>query len=146
MTLVVEHFAGELPAAFREADVAEACLAFGSVEEAVRQSIDLSFSSYSVKWRGKVLALWGYAPVSISGETCWVWLLSTPDIEEAPVAFALASSRVCSQLNETYPILMVLVDPRYEKAKTWLSWLGFEDVGTLGPFLQMRKVRDGYAH
>lgn len=143
MTLSVEKITAVPELEFRLEDMRECELGGFSVGGAAKLSLDKSLSSYKVVYEGDVVALWGFAPTSLLGNTAWVWMLSTPHVEQCKHIFAAGSREVMNRLLETYPNLLVNVDPAYGRALRWLRWLGFVEVAHEGPFLQMliqRKV------
>lgn len=114
------------PYELREADVLE-CLAGGiSPELAVKRSVQQSNNAFAVYADEKLLCLWGLRFEDRTKQEAWMWLLSTPAVEDYKVAFARASRRMLDILLSESPVIKVLVHTQHEVAVRWLKWLGFQ--------------------
>lgn len=147
-TLCVREI-GEVPehARLRAADAAECLLVGMEPEEALAYSINGSFRAFVGDVDGEPVAYWGYSPISVLGDTAFVWMLSTEALSDNPIVCAMASRRILGTLLERYPTLLAQVDLRYERAIRWLEWLGFVP-GDVSGGLQSMKIQRGrgWAH
>jgi hypothetical protein len=97
-----------------------------SLESAVRQTVSLSTDSRVGLIDGKVAALWGAAPISLSNAHGAPWMLATTVIEKHPLAFLRRCKEQFSAVHGPYQLLENHVDVRNRVAIHWLRWLGFE--------------------
>lgn len=139
MTLVVEAVGTTIPyfEKLRDGDEAECAIIGLSPHEAISQCIRLSLLNFSATVDGEALAFWGYRPITILGNSCQMWLFSTPLVEKHKVLFARETARHLAQALHHWGEITVLVDLRYERAVKWLRWLGFLPKGSNGPFVVM---------
>ena len=54
-----------------------------------------------------------------------IWLLSSPEIQNFPIAFLRSSKGVLDCYNKSFPILYNYIDARNTLHMNWLKWLGF---------------------
>lgn len=113
----------------RKEDVDECALNGWTPEEALAFCINNSTQSYAVMKNEEILCYWGWAPSTFAVGGCKAWMLSTPAIENHKVHAARRSQQLLELLLLDHFSIDVLVDPRYDIAKRWLSWLGFRRVG-----------------
>lgn len=147
-TLCVREI-GEVPEGveLRAQDAAECLLSGMAPEDALAYSVGGSFRAWEGTVRGEVVALWGYTPISVLGDTAFVWMLSCDAIMDAPMVCAMASRRILAELLALYPTLLVQVDVRYKRAIRWLEWLGFTSGPESNGLMQMQIQRGrGWAH
>lgn len=128
--------ANELADNLREADARELGALGVTPSEALVESVQSS--SHAWAWLGddgRVIAMFGVAPVSILSDTAIVWLLGSPSVDRHAVTFMRICRAYLDYISPTYPRLINYVDARYVRAVAWLRRLGFEvaDAEPLGP-------------
>lgn len=121
----------------RAADTAECELSGTSAEAQLHWSIENSFHTSVVKWRGRPVAYWGWRPAALTSAECFVWMLTTPVVDECPIAFGRQTAREFRRLAQVYPKLIVQVDPAHTLAVRWLNWLGFAHLVDYPPYILM---------
>ena len=116
----------ELSTAMREEDRSEV-LSLGGMTpwEALESSLDASVEAWAGLADGRVLCIFGVAPLSILGNGLIPWMLSSTELPKHARQFARVSKGVVAIWKEKYPRLENLVDARYSTAVRWLKWLGF---------------------
>ena len=130
----------------RKADVDECFLGgWASPEAALEFSVSHSTLSYRIALNGEVLCYWGFAAETALSASCKAWMLSAPAIEKHRVFAARESRRLLDLLLEDFYAVAVLVDPNYETAVRWLSWLGFRRSQVFDRFVEMRVTRGSRA-
>ena len=119
--------ATRLAAEMRPADRAEVIAASGpDVQHTLERSIQMSTHCWAAERGDELLALFGFAPVSLIGGIGSPWLLGTPAVDRLPGALTrLARSYVQSIRETTYPVLMNYVDARNTQSIRWLKRMGF---------------------
>jgi RimJ/RimL family protein N-acetyltransferase len=119
--------AARLAAEMRPADRAEVEAASGpDVERALDQAIRLSTHCWAAERDGELLALFGFAPVSLIGGIGSPWFLGTPAVDPLPGALTRMARRYVQSIRETaYPVLVNYVDARNRRSVRWLKRLGF---------------------
>lgn len=146
MTLVIKELEREVIPEFelRTADTLE-CLAGGlSSRQAVEQSVDIALASF-VALEGDIpVVFWGYRPISILGNICFTWMLSTPLAERHKFFVARESRTFTARMLARYPILSCQVWQGHEQSIKWLEWLGYNILTVSGEFYEMRAYRKGY--
>lgn len=79
---------------------------------------------------GEIAAIFGGSSHTLLGEVS-VWMLTTPLIEQHPIAFLRGTRKFVHWMFKMYGPIIGMVDTENEKSRNWLMWIGF------------RKVRDG---
>jgi hypothetical protein len=74
---------------------------------------------------GEIAAMWGVGGCPLGG-TGQPWLLTTPVVERAPVAFIREGRQEVAEMLTVFPILVGFVDASYHRAVRLLGVLGFE--------------------
>lgn len=102
--------------------------------EAVDNSVNNSAISRTALINGKVAAIYGIVPQLVLGRSAWVWMLSSPEIEKAPVEFVKQTRAFFDEMLEIYPVLENWVDASYTRAIKWLKLCGaeFDEARVLG--------------
>ncbi|MDP6213163.1 MAG: DUF2833 domain-containing protein [Candidatus Thalassarchaeaceae archaeon] len=108
----------------REEDVAEVRAAGGlDPVQALIEGFKNSRQCYTAEWKGEPFIMFGVAPVDdVSGA---VWLLGTPTVTKARVAFLKESRRIIDEFHDDFPLLFNFVDARNKVHIRWIEWLGF---------------------
>jgi hypothetical protein len=109
----------------RKADVDEVRAAAGlDPVQALISGFQDSTPCYTAEWKGEPFLMFGVVPVDeVSGA---IWLLGTPKVKEARVAFLKESKRVVAAFHDEYPLLFNYVDARNTVHIRWIKWLGFQ--------------------
>ncbi len=147
-TLCVREI-GEVPphVQLRAEDAAECLLGGMEPEDALAMSVGASFRAWEGTVQGEVVAYWGFAPISVLGDTAFVWMLSCEALSRNPMVVAIASRAIIANLLDLYPTLIAHVDLRYARAIRWLEWLGFLQGESANGFVQMKINRGrGWVH
>lgn len=123
-----EH-AAQLAPLMRAADLAE-CIAAGYADarSALDEALANSVEAWAMLFDGEVAALVGVDPLEGSGSTL-VWALTGQAVDRAKLSYLRAGRLILRDLLRRWPILVNLVDSRYQGALDWLECLGF----TIGP-------------
>jgi hypothetical protein len=95
--------------------------------------------SIIVKTGGKddeIGCMFGLMTGSVLGDFAYLWLLTTPLVDEYPFVFVRRSQIEVRKMLETYPIIRghVLEDNR--RAIRWLKWLGVKLKGCENHMIQ----------
>ena len=117
----------------RAADQAECWKMTGAtVDELLRESVDKSTCAATVKYNGKIIALFGVAPLPLcpllAGKYMGlVWLIGHDDFDlpELAVPLARASRHFIACWLREYALLGNFVNPDNSSSLRWLGWLGF---------------------
>jgi hypothetical protein len=85
---------------------------------------------------GRVVCMFGVAPVNLLGDTGVPWLLGSDDIERHAVTFLRGSKRYIAEMSRDYRLLTNYVDARNTLSIRWLKWLRFDILAAepYGPF------------
>lgn len=107
----------------------------------------LSDECWSIEWNGKVIGMFGVAP--LEPEVGAVWLLASDDLPKIRWEFLKKTRPWVAHFLTKYPLLTNMVDARNEVHLKWIKWAGFTIVGeatNIGPdkltFLHFSKQRD----
>lgn len=113
-----------LASTMRAADVVELDACGMTPLEGLLESWRRSTFSFSMFLRGKLAAMGGVWPVEL--DVTGVWLLTGAPVETYPKAFVRGCRIIRAILLDRYPMLVNVVDARYERALRWAEHLGFE--------------------
>ena len=85
---------------------------------------------------GKVVAIFGLAPLALMGDTAAPWMIGTTGLTKHPTSMVKAAARYFTQSQQQYPKLLNYVDARNVLSVRWLKRMGFEidDPAPYGPF------------
>lgn len=139
---------GEISTNLRAADLAEVIAAGVTPQAAIWKSYRGSHRRRVAYVGGKIAAVWGCSG-SLLSEVGIPWLLTSPAIEGAKMAFVRECERERDEMLALHPVLLNYVDARYTKAIGLLRLLGFtigmRDVIFMGteetPFLSFEARR-----
>ena len=100
-------------------------------------------------WRGTingmVAAVWGLAPTSLLSGSAYLWLYTTPVVDDHKFIFARYSQLFMEQMLDVYPEIRGHVVAGEDRSVRWLKWLGAtfgEPEGKMIPF-KIRKRANG---
>lgn len=139
MTLCVEPLES-IPAnvVLRAADAEECAKGGMTPHEALEDSRARSLRAYSASWEGEPFMFWGWTPLSLMGDTCAAWMLTTPVADTIPLTMGLFfRHKVLPAILADYPRILVQVDAAHSVAVRWLRRSGFHPIASTGPFLIM---------
>lgn len=120
----------ELITNMRKEDRAEVLSSHGDVNLGVIESFIHSKICETVfNTNGDVVCVYG---LQVLGEAlACPWMLSTHHLPKVSRAFLRGSKEWANKVNETYPILMNVVDADYTVAVRWLAFVGFKCIRTI---------------
>lgn len=86
----------------------------------------LSFATHLWVGRieGKLTCAWGLVPPSLLADEAYLWLYSTPDVEDHKFLFVRYSQRVIEEMLRIYPTIVGMTDASALDSIRWLKWLG----------------------
>lgn len=98
----------------------------GDMRAALHECFLKSQNAWAVFPRGGDAAVFVFGVAR--GDWRWMnmWALSTPAVNEYPLAFAKGSRGVADMLFAMYPHVRGYVDARHVKSIRWLEFLGFK--------------------
>lgn len=86
---------------------------------------------------GEVVCLWGIETQSIASGSAYLWLLTTPKVEDHTFLFVRRSQQFIKATRTRYKRIHGFVDVDFARSIAWLRWLGFtvgKPDGRLRPF------------
>jgi hypothetical protein len=115
----------------RDGDAAEARALGMEPGESLDFSLSVSSAAFALELGGELAALFGVAPgprraALARTEYDWAWMLSGRAVERHVRAFWCESKRVMAELRRAHPLLVAMVDARYEASLRWAWRLGGE--------------------
>lgn len=73
---------------------------------------------------GKLTCAWGLVPPSLLSDEAYLWLYSTPAIEDHKFLFVRYSQRVVEEMLKIYPQIVGVTAIGARDSIRWLKWLG----------------------
>lgn len=89
-------------------------------------SIKVSDMCWTARVDGKLMAIFGVAPVNLLASEGRPWLIGTPLVDSKPKIFLENCENYIDLMADRYETMHNYVDARNVKSIRWLSWLGFE--------------------
>ena len=91
---------------------------------------------------GRLCCAWGLIPPTLLSDTAYLWLFSTPAIDEHKFLFVRTSQRVIEEMLQQWPVINGFCDHSNLRSMRWLKWLGarFGDVGPTHVSFEIRKA------
>lgn len=88
----------------------------------------LTFSTklYLGAIHGRLCCAWGLIPPTLLSDSAYLWLFSTPAIDEHKFLFVRASQRVIEDMLQEWPVITGFCDRSNARSIRWLRWLGAE--------------------
>ena len=116
-----------LLADIRPADLAEgeALGGAGQVPRMLADSVKASVHPQTVEADGKVVCMFGVAPIGMLADQALVWMVGTSLVETNRRALTRIGRAYIARMLHAYPTLMNVVDQRNDKAIRWLKATGF---------------------
>ena len=103
--------------------------------DALRMGFDYSEKCYTLVYNGKPTAIFGALPNPTQKRFACIWLLATPEVEEAWMYFGRQSRAIIAMFKDLFGTLYNHVDARNKKSIAWLTWCGakIHSAKPLGP-------------
>lgn len=80
------------------------------------------------KWTGlvdkEVACIWGLVAPSILSDSAYLWLITTPVIDDHKFTFIRHSQMIMKGMLEDFPLITGHVIAGHIRSKRWLQWLG----------------------
>lgn len=93
---------------------------------ALTDAVERSTERFAGYLHGKLCALWGVQLTCVIGRVGYLWVITTPAVDEYPFAFVRATHRVMEEMKQNYDLITGHVDADFEQSIKWLRWLNFE--------------------
>ena len=75
---------------------------------------------------GEVACIWGVETQTIMGDAATLWLISTDLVEKHRFTFVRKSQIFIQELiSQRFALIHGYVDPKFDRSRRWLKWLGF---------------------
>lgn len=95
-------------------------------EEALRFSVGRSGEhAWAVERGGRIVTLFGCAPMSLVGSSGTPWLLGSDEIQDIRLTFLKYSRPIVRQLSARFALLENWIDARNTLHLDWARWTGF---------------------
>lgn len=75
---------------------------------------------------GQLACAWGLIPPSLLSHQAYLWLYTTPKVEEEKFLFVRHSQRAVEDMLKRWSTLVGYCDAMNERAIRWVKWLGGE--------------------
>lgn len=108
----------------RQADVTEIEAIGLTPKQALKDSFEESVERYTVKLKGKPIAMFGLNPDDFLGKKAKIWILATDDLKIIQRRFTKHSKDFINEAFEKYSVLYNFIDVRNTDSIKWLEWLG----------------------
>lgn len=116
----------DLAPRLREADRQEVMAASGpDVEKTLHRALFASSHRWAAELDGELVALFGFAPVSLLDGIGSPWLLASPSLSRIPGALTKITLKHIQAVQGLYPCLENYVDARNTQSIRWLKRIGF---------------------
>lgn len=73
----------------------------------------------------EIACMWGIHRPTMLSDTAYMWLVTTPLVEQHAFMFARRSQIYLRGLKEHFSLIQGHVDARFKRSIRWLGWLGF---------------------
>lgn len=103
--------------------------------EALVEAVERSRMAWAGLADGKLVCLFGVAPLTLAGVTGVPWLLGSDDVCAYSRQFLRRNKDYVRQMLAEFPVLRNAVDARNAVSIRWLRWLGFQfgEATPMGP-------------
>lgn len=98
--------------------------------------------------QGKLVGIFGVAPVEGQPLVGSVWMMATPDLKNHKIEFLRNCEKCIDMMHSLYPILWAFTDARNKLHHKWLKWCGFSFIdlkptGASGlPFYEVIRIKE----
>jgi len=110
--------------------------------DTLEQYLCFSAKLYLGSIHGKLCCAWGLIPPSLLADSAYLWLFSTPAVDEHKFLFVRSSQRIIEEMLQEWPVLTGYCEHSNLRSMRWLKWLGarFGDVGPTHVSFEIRKA------
>jgi len=115
-----------------------------------QKALEACTSQASSVWVGynndNPVCAWGLVPPTLLSDSAYLWLYSTPEVEECKFLFIRHSQIVMEEMTELYPHIWGVTKVDQTRSIRWLKWLGAKygtPVNGLVPFTITKGNRNG---
>lgn len=118
-----------LTAHLREADREEILASHGEdadIAQLIHQSVSMSTDVFAAERDGRLIALWGFVPLSLVSGVGVPWALGTDEMFSIGRSLTRLAQASLAVMSATYPTLRNYVDARNTRSIEWLKFIGFE--------------------
>ncbi len=98
----------------------------GEVLTQIERAIDVSAQCWTAEAPEGLLAIFGFAPLSLLSGEAAPWLLGTPLLSRHARLLTRTARAYCREALRQYPLLVNYVDARNTPSIRWLKRVGFE--------------------
>ena len=94
---------------------------------------------------GQIVCIWGLVPPTLLSDSAYLWLITTPVVEDHKFAFVRHSQIILNGMLDSFPLIVGHVLADQPQSKKWLKWLGVKFMpaeGRLIPF-ELRRASCG---
>ena len=111
-------------------------------EETMNKCIMLSETLWIGTVDGELACMWGVVPPTLMSSQAYLWLHTTPLVQEHQFAFVRHSQRAIEELLKEYELILGDCLVGADQSIRWLKWLGaqfLDPVGMKIPFFIKKK-------
>lgn len=94
--------------------------------ESLKEAFEMSGLCWAGLRKGKVIALFGAASVSVLSTIGAPWMLGSEELNSAGIGILKFSRYYVSKMRERFSYLTNFIDARQTKSIRWLKWNGFK--------------------
>ena len=94
-------------------------------EAIVKSAVNEASYVFTALIDGKPACMWGIYQQTMLSDTAYMWLITTPLVEEHQFFFARKSYIYLAELKLHFRVIQGHVDSRFKRSVKWLKWLGF---------------------
>lgn len=95
-------------------------------EKLIDQCQKLSFETWAGFCDERLVCAWGIVPPTVLSNTVYLWMHTTPAIEDRQFIFVRHSQIVIEKILKDYEMIVGHVKADEKKSRKWLQWLGAE--------------------
>lgn len=92
----------------------------------MRMAVRRSSALWAAVVDDRAIALAGIYTQSVLDGNAYIWLVTTPEVENHQFIFARQTQIFIRNIAKDYRTINGHVDAKYERSIKWLKWLGFE--------------------
>jgi hypothetical protein len=86
--------------------------------------LNASVTAWTGMIDGGLACIWGLVPPTILSDTAYLWLYTTPVLDQHKFTFVRHSQLMIEKMLEDFPVIVGHVLAGQERSKRWLKWLG----------------------
>lgn len=92
--------------------------------ETLEQYLTFSTRLFTGTIHGKLCCAWGLIPPTLLSDSAYLWLFSTPAVDEYKFLFVRNSQRAIEEMLEEWPVIYGFCEISNPRSIRWLRWLG----------------------